>query len=103
MIKNRFHRVFLPSHSLDTVSPSDMLLCFELLSQELAKERVVVLEVQQVSEANLMAQGCGGGAALPPGLPLLNPTTHPSAPRCPASPSPSVQPASGSSSRRMRS
>lgn len=102
MIKNRFHRVFLPSHSLDTVSPSDMLLCFELLSQELAKERVVVLEVQQVSEANLMAQGCGGGA-LPPGLPLLNPTTHPSAPRCPASPSPSVQPASGSSSRRMRS
>lgn len=61
MIKNRFHRVFLPSHSLDTVSPSDMLLCFELLSQELAKERVVVLEVQQVSEANLMAQGCRGG------------------------------------------
>nr|XP_054406768.1 ubiquitin carboxyl-terminal hydrolase 19 isoform X28 [Pongo abelii] len=47
VIKNRFHRVFLPSHSLDTVSPSDMLLCFELLSSELAKERVVVLEVQQ--------------------------------------------------------
>ncbi|XP_075403454.1 ubiquitin carboxyl-terminal hydrolase 19 isoform X5 [Tenrec ecaudatus] len=47
VMKNRFHRVFLPSHSLDTVSPSDVLLCFELLSQELAKERVVVLEVQQ--------------------------------------------------------
>ncbi|XP_047303308.1 ubiquitin carboxyl-terminal hydrolase 19 isoform X17 [Homo sapiens] len=47
VIKNRFHRVFLPSHSLDTVSPSDTLLCFELLSSELAKERVVVLEVQQ--------------------------------------------------------
>ncbi|KAG3270442.1 ubiquitin specific peptidase 19, transcript variant X13 [Ictidomys tridecemlineatus] len=47
VIKNRFHRIFLPSHSLDTVSPSDMLLCFELLSPELAKERVVVLEVQQ--------------------------------------------------------
>ncbi|XP_036850139.1 ubiquitin carboxyl-terminal hydrolase 19 isoform X5 [Manis javanica] len=47
VIKNRFHRVFLPSHSLDTVSPSDTLLCFELLSPELAKERVVVLEVQQ--------------------------------------------------------
>uniref|UniRef100_A0A2K6LDC4 Ubiquitin carboxyl-terminal hydrolase 19 n=1 Tax=Rhinopithecus bieti TaxID=61621 RepID=A0A2K6LDC4_RHIBE len=47
VIKNRFHRVFLPSHSLDTVSPSDMLLCFELLSPELAKERIVVLEVQQ--------------------------------------------------------
>ena len=45
VIKNRFHRVFLPSHSLDTVSPSDTLLCFELLSPELAKERVVVLEV----------------------------------------------------------
>lgn len=49
VIKNRFHRVFLPSQSLDTVSPSDTLLCFELLSPELAKERVVVLEVQQVS------------------------------------------------------
>ncbi|MEJ1285810.1 ubiquitin specific peptidase 19 [Cricetulus griseus] len=48
VIKNRFHRVFLPSHSLDAVSPTDMLLCFELLSPELAKERVVVLEVQQV-------------------------------------------------------
>uniref|UniRef100_A0A7N5KBK6 Ubiquitin carboxyl-terminal hydrolase 19 n=1 Tax=Ailuropoda melanoleuca TaxID=9646 RepID=A0A7N5KBK6_AILME len=47
VIKNRFHRVFLPSHSLDTVSPSDTLLCFELLPPELAKERVVVLEVQQ--------------------------------------------------------
>ncbi|XP_008066337.1 ubiquitin carboxyl-terminal hydrolase 19 isoform X3 [Carlito syrichta] len=47
VIKNRFHRVFLPSHSLDTVSASDTLLCFELLSPELAKERVVVLEVQQ--------------------------------------------------------
>ncbi|XP_050996647.1 ubiquitin carboxyl-terminal hydrolase 19 isoform X1 [Acomys russatus] len=47
VIKNRFHRVFLPSHSLDAVSPTDMLLCFELLSPELAKERVVVLEVQQ--------------------------------------------------------
>ncbi|XP_021116398.1 ubiquitin carboxyl-terminal hydrolase 19 isoform X8 [Heterocephalus glaber] len=47
VIKNRFHRVFLPSQSLDTVSPSDILLCFELLSPELAKERVVVLEVQQ--------------------------------------------------------
>ncbi|XP_074168471.1 ubiquitin carboxyl-terminal hydrolase 19 isoform X28 [Rhinolophus sinicus] len=47
VIKNRFHRVFLPSQSLDTVSPSDTLLCFELLSPELAKERVVVLEVQQ--------------------------------------------------------
>lgn len=52
VIKNRFHRVFLPSHSLDTVSPSDTLLCFELLSPELAKERVVVLEVQQVSKAS---------------------------------------------------
>ncbi|XP_067397000.1 ubiquitin carboxyl-terminal hydrolase 19 isoform X2 [Emydura macquarii macquarii] len=47
VIKNRFHRTFLPSHSLDTVSPSDLLLCFEVLSPELAKERVVVLEVQQ--------------------------------------------------------
>ncbi|XP_061592825.1 ubiquitin carboxyl-terminal hydrolase 19 isoform X2 [Cololabis saira] len=45
--KNRFQRVFLPSHSLDTVSPSDMLFCFEVLSKDLAKERVVLLKVQQ--------------------------------------------------------
>lgn len=48
MIKNRFHRMFLPSNSLDTVSPTDLLLCFEVLSPELAKERVVELQVQQV-------------------------------------------------------
>ncbi|XP_043407949.1 ubiquitin carboxyl-terminal hydrolase 19 isoform X3 [Chelonia mydas] len=47
VIKSRFHRMFLPSHSLDTVSPTDLLLCFEVLSPELAKERVVVLQVQQ--------------------------------------------------------
>uniref|UniRef100_A0A452GNI7 ubiquitinyl hydrolase 1 n=1 Tax=Gopherus agassizii TaxID=38772 RepID=A0A452GNI7_9SAUR len=47
VIKSRFHRVFPPSQSLDTVSPTDLLLCFEVLSPELAKERVVVLQVQQ--------------------------------------------------------
>uniref|UniRef100_A0A4W5Q774 ubiquitinyl hydrolase 1 n=1 Tax=Hucho hucho TaxID=62062 RepID=A0A4W5Q774_9TELE len=47
VMKSRFHRIFLPSHSLDTVSSSDMLFCFEVLSKELAKERVVVLRVQQ--------------------------------------------------------
>ncbi|MEQ2179497.1 Ubiquitin carboxyl-terminal hydrolase 19 [Goodea atripinnis] len=46
--KNRFQRIFLPSHSLDTVSPSDMLFCFEVLSKDLAKERVLLLRVQQV-------------------------------------------------------
>ncbi|KAM9855932.1 ubiquitin carboxyl-terminal hydrolase 19 isoform 3-T3 [Aulostomus maculatus] len=45
--KNRFQRMFLPSHSLDTVSSSDMLLCFEVLSKDLAKERVILLRVQQ--------------------------------------------------------
>ncbi|XP_013871731.1 ubiquitin carboxyl-terminal hydrolase 19 isoform X2 [Austrofundulus limnaeus] len=45
--KNRFQRVFLPSHSLDSVSPSDMLFCFEVLSKDLAKERVVLFKVQQ--------------------------------------------------------
>uniref|UniRef100_A0A3B4YD61 ubiquitinyl hydrolase 1 n=1 Tax=Seriola lalandi dorsalis TaxID=1841481 RepID=A0A3B4YD61_SERLL len=45
--KNRFQRMFLPSHSLDTVSSSDMLFCFEVLSKDLAKERVIVLRVQQ--------------------------------------------------------
>lgn len=99
MMKSRFHRMFLPSHSLDTVSPSDLLLCFELLSPELAKEQVVVLEVQQVSGGT---GPCGAGA-FPPGLALLSRMTHPSAPRCPASPSPSAQPASGSNSPRMRS
>ncbi|KAL7986245.1 hypothetical protein Chor_011411 [Crotalus horridus] len=49
VIKNRFHRMFLPSQSLDAVSPTDLLLCFEVLSPELAKERVVELQVQQVS------------------------------------------------------
>ncbi|NXB26837.1 UBP19 hydrolase, partial [Rhagologus leucostigma] len=47
VIKNHFHRVFLPSNSLDTVTPTDLLLCFEVLSPELAKERVVELQVQQ--------------------------------------------------------
>ncbi|NWW78040.1 UBP19 hydrolase, partial [Climacteris rufus] len=47
VIKNHFHRMFLPSNSLDTVSPTDLLLCFEVLSPELAKERVVELQVQQ--------------------------------------------------------
>ncbi|NXN35349.1 UBP19 hydrolase, partial [Rhinoptilus africanus] len=47
VIKNCFHRMFLPSNSLDTVSPTDLLLCFEVLSPELAKERVVELQVQQ--------------------------------------------------------
>ncbi|NXH13612.1 UBP19 hydrolase, partial [Bucco capensis] len=47
VIKNRFHRMFLPSHSLDTASPTGLLLCFEVVSPELAKERVVELQVQQ--------------------------------------------------------
>ncbi|XP_058498164.1 ubiquitin carboxyl-terminal hydrolase 19 isoform X4 [Solea solea] len=45
--KNRFQRMFLASDSLDTVSSSDMLFCFEVLSKDLAKERVVLLRVQQ--------------------------------------------------------
>lgn len=108
VIKNRFHRVFLPSHSLDTVSPSDTLLCFELLSAELAKERVVVLEVQQVSGGQpyetgpWAGVGVGWGVSFLLGLALLSQTTHPSAPRCPAFPSLSVQPASGSNSQRTR-
>ncbi|XP_061536576.1 ubiquitin carboxyl-terminal hydrolase 19 isoform X1 [Phycodurus eques] len=45
--KNCFQRMFSPSHCLDTVSSSDMLFCFEVLSKDLAKERVVLLRVQQ--------------------------------------------------------
>uniref|UniRef100_A0A673LYX3 ubiquitinyl hydrolase 1 n=1 Tax=Sinocyclocheilus rhinocerous TaxID=307959 RepID=A0A673LYX3_9TELE len=47
VVKNRFHRIFSPSQSLDTVSSSDLLFCFEVLSKDLAKERVVLLKVQQ--------------------------------------------------------
>ncbi|XP_053498623.1 ubiquitin carboxyl-terminal hydrolase 19 isoform X1 [Ictalurus furcatus] len=47
VVKNRFHRIFLPSHSLDTVSSVDMLFCFEVLSKELTKEKVVLLRVHQ--------------------------------------------------------
>ncbi|XP_041129478.1 ubiquitin carboxyl-terminal hydrolase 19-like isoform X7 [Polyodon spathula] len=47
VIKSRFHRVFLPSHSLDAVSPSDTLFCFEVLSKDLTKEKVLILQVQQ--------------------------------------------------------
>lgn len=54
VIKNHFHRIFLPSQSLDAVSPTDLLLCFEVLSPELAKERVVELQVQQVSGPSRM-------------------------------------------------
>lgn len=50
MGKNRFQRTFLPSHSLDTVSSSDMLFCFEVLSKDMAKEKVVLLKVQQVEQ-----------------------------------------------------
>ncbi|KAF7664762.1 hypothetical protein LDENG_00165470 [Lucifuga dentata] len=45
--KGRFQQIFLPSHSLDRVSSSEMLFCFEVLSKDLAKERVVLLRVQQ--------------------------------------------------------
>ncbi|KAM3914259.1 ubiquitin carboxyl-terminal hydrolase 19 isoform 2-T2 [Leptodactylus fuscus] len=47
VVKNRFNRMFNPSCSVDSVSPSDQLFCFEVLSPELAKEHVVVLQVQQ--------------------------------------------------------
>ncbi|XP_058855414.1 ubiquitin carboxyl-terminal hydrolase 19-like isoform X3 [Acipenser ruthenus] len=47
VINSRFHRAFLPSHSLDAVSPSDTLFCFEVLSKDLAKEKVLILQVQQ--------------------------------------------------------
>ncbi|XP_044157800.1 ubiquitin carboxyl-terminal hydrolase 19 isoform X1 [Bufo gargarizans] len=47
VVKNRFNRIFTPSCSVDLVSPSDQLFCFEILSPELTKERVVVLQVQQ--------------------------------------------------------
>ncbi|XP_059397271.1 ubiquitin carboxyl-terminal hydrolase 19-like isoform X2 [Carassius carassius] len=47
VVKNRFNRIFSPPQSLDTVSSSDLLFCFEVLSKDLAKERVVLLKVQQ--------------------------------------------------------
>lgn len=47
VVKNRFHQIFLSSQSLDAVSASDMLFCFEVLSKELTKEKVVLLRVHQ--------------------------------------------------------
>ncbi|KAG8557256.1 hypothetical protein GDO81_018384 [Engystomops pustulosus] len=47
VVKNRINRTFNPSCSVDSVSPSDQLFCFEVLSPELAKEHVFVLQVQQ--------------------------------------------------------
>ncbi|XP_056380745.1 ubiquitin carboxyl-terminal hydrolase 19 isoform X2 [Hyla sarda] len=47
VVKNRFNRIFDPSCSVDSGSPSDQLFCFEVLSPELSKEHVVVLQVQQ--------------------------------------------------------
>ncbi|XP_076839756.1 ubiquitin carboxyl-terminal hydrolase 19 isoform X2 [Brachyhypopomus gauderio] len=47
VVKSRFHRIFLPSHSLDAVSSSDMLFCFEMVSKELTKEKVLLLRVHQ--------------------------------------------------------
>ncbi|XP_073500964.1 ubiquitin carboxyl-terminal hydrolase 19 isoform X3 [Phyllobates terribilis] len=47
VVKNRLNRTFNPSCSVDSVSPTDQLFCFEVLSPELAKEHVVVLQVQQ--------------------------------------------------------
>ncbi|XP_027026509.2 ubiquitin carboxyl-terminal hydrolase 19 isoform X4 [Tachysurus fulvidraco] len=47
VVKNRFHRIFLPSHTLDTVTSTDMLFCFEVVSKELTKEKVVLLRVHQ--------------------------------------------------------
>ncbi|XP_066526402.1 ubiquitin carboxyl-terminal hydrolase 19 isoform X2 [Hoplias malabaricus] len=47
VVKSHIGRIFLPSHSLDRVSSSDMLFCFEVLSKELIKEKVVLLRVHQ--------------------------------------------------------
>ncbi|XP_069592470.1 ubiquitin carboxyl-terminal hydrolase 19 isoform X2 [Ranitomeya imitator] len=47
VVKNRLNRMFNPSCSVDLVSPTDQLFCFEVLSPELAKEHVIVLQVQQ--------------------------------------------------------
>lgn len=129
VIKSRFHRMFLPSNSLDTVSPTDLLLCFEVLSPELAKERVVELQVQQVrgniGTAGRLSLQVGpsrrGRAAhkddslqqarapAEPALSCLGALPCPMGPfscsvhRCPAAPSPSVRPARRSSCQRMKS
>ena len=133
VIKNRFHRMFLPSNSLDTVSPTDLLLCFEVLSPELAKERVVELQVQQVRGDTGTAGRHAGRLSLQVGLSRRGRAAHkggwlqrawmpteaalsclgalpcPMGPfscsvrRCPVALSPSVRPARRSSCRRMRS
>ncbi|XP_078059866.1 ubiquitin carboxyl-terminal hydrolase 19 [Mustelus asterias] len=47
VVRSRFHRIFISSQSLDTVTPSDTLFCFEVLTKDLAKEKVLELNVQQ--------------------------------------------------------
>ncbi|XP_064422436.1 ubiquitin carboxyl-terminal hydrolase 19 isoform X3 [Latimeria chalumnae] len=47
VVKNIFQHPLVSSQSLDAISPSDLLFCFELLAKELAKEKVVVLKVHQ--------------------------------------------------------
>ncbi|XP_065142058.1 ubiquitin carboxyl-terminal hydrolase 19 isoform X1 [Paramisgurnus dabryanus] len=66
VVKNRFHKIFLPSHSLDTVSPSDLLFCFEVLSKDLAKERVVLLKVQQRPQVPSITITKCAGCSKPP-------------------------------------
>ncbi|KAG8127911.1 hypothetical protein E2320_014813 [Naja naja] len=61
-----------PVKSLDAVSPTDLLLCFEVLSPELAKERVVELQVQQVLSQCVPTTFPGGQDAIEQGLPLLS-------------------------------
>ncbi|XP_051516080.1 ubiquitin carboxyl-terminal hydrolase 19-like isoform X3 [Myxocyprinus asiaticus] len=64
--KGRFQRIFSPSHSLDTVTSSDLLFCFEVLSKDLAKERVVLLKVQQRPQVPSMPITKCAGCMKPP-------------------------------------
>ncbi|XP_043080353.1 ubiquitin carboxyl-terminal hydrolase 19 isoform X2 [Puntigrus tetrazona] len=66
VVKNRFNKIFSPSQTLDTFTPTDLLFCFEVLSKDLAKERVVLLKVQQRPQVpSISITKCAGCMKLP--------------------------------------
>ncbi|XP_059383662.1 ubiquitin carboxyl-terminal hydrolase 19 isoform X2 [Carassius carassius] len=67
VVKNRFHRIFSPNQSLDMVTSNELLFCFEMLSKDLAKERVVFLKVQQRPQIPSIPITKCAGCMKPPG------------------------------------
>uniref|UniRef100_A0AAV2M1N9 ubiquitinyl hydrolase 1 n=1 Tax=Knipowitschia caucasica TaxID=637954 RepID=A0AAV2M1N9_KNICA len=57
--KSRLQRLLLPSQSLDSVSASDLLFCFEVLCRDQSNERLLLLRVhQKLQVPNLPISKC---------------------------------------------